>query len=147
MRLQNVAAQHRFQTASPALHRPRAPEISGGGFLPRLARCGIAPVKIARRLLGDDEEIMIKRRRRFKQTTTLADRLAQEAGRLRERAKRLPPGTEQTELWRKVRQTETALRIDAWLSSPQSETPGAIVTLVDKRPRKRSAKSAHNAAP
>jgi len=78
---------------------------------------------------------MIKRRRRFKQTTTLADRLAQEAGRLRERAKKLPPGTEQTELWRKVRQTETALRIDAWLSSPQNEVPVAVMTLTDKRQR------------
>jgi hypothetical protein len=90
---------------------------------------------------------MIKRRRRFKQTTTLADRLAQEAGRLRECANKLPPGTEQTELWRKVRQTETALRIDAWLSSPHSEAPATVVTLVDKRQRKRPAKSAHSAAP
>jgi hypothetical protein len=99
------------------------------------------------RLVGhDDEEIMIKRRRRFKQTTTLADRLAQEAGRLRERARTLPPGTEQTALWRKVRQTETALRIDAWLSSPQSEVPGTVVTLADKRQRKRSAKSPQNDA-
>ena len=94
----------------------------------------------------DDEEIMIKRRRRFKQTTTLADRLAQEAGRLRERAKKLPPGTEQTALWRKLRQTETALHIDAWLSSPQNEAPSAAATLADKRQRRRSAKSVHDAA-
>lgn len=76
---------------------------------------------------------MIKRRRRFKQTTTLADRLEQEAGRLRERAKTLPPGTEQTALWRKVRQAETALRIDAWLSSPQNDAPSAAATSADKR--------------
>ena len=90
---------------------------------------------------------MTKRRRRFKQTTTLADRLAEEAGRLRERAKKLPPGTEQTALWRKVRQTETALRIDAWLSAPQSEAPSGVMTLIDKRQRKRPAKSAQNPAP
>jgi hypothetical protein len=95
----------------------------------------------------DDEEIMIKRRRRFKQTTTLADRLAEEVGRLRERARELPPGTEQTALWRKVRQTETALRIDAWLSSPQSEAPSSVAALIDKRQRKRPAKSAQNPAP
>ena len=69
--------------------------------------------------LLEDEEIMVKRRRRFKQTTTLAQRLEEEARRLRERARQLPPGTEQASLWRKVRQAETALRIDAWLSPPQ----------------------------
>jgi hypothetical protein len=65
----------------------------------------------------------MKRRRRFKQTTTLAHRLTQEVGRLREQAKQLPPGTEQATLWRKVRQAETALRIDEWLSSPDSAAP------------------------
>jgi hypothetical protein len=84
---------------------------------------------------------MIKRRRRFKQTTTLAHRLTEQAGRLRDRAKQLPPGAEQNTLWRKVRQTETALRIDAMLSSRQSVAPGAVLTLADKRERKRSVKS------
>jgi hypothetical protein len=90
---------------------------------------------------------MTKRRRRFKQTTTLAYRLAEQAGRLRDRARKLPPGTEQTTLLRKVRQTETALRIDAWLSSPQSADPSGAVMLMDKRERKRPAKPAHSAAP
>jgi hypothetical protein len=63
------------------------------------------------------EKVMVKKRNRFKQTTSLAERLADQAGRLRERAKNLPPGAEQTTLWRKVRQAETALGIDAWLSS------------------------------
>jgi hypothetical protein len=93
--------------------------------------------------VGDDEETMIKRRRRFKQTTTLAHRLTEQAGRLRDRAKQLPPGVEQSTLWRKVRQTETALRIDAMLSSP---VPGDVMTLADKRQRKRSAKSEHSSA-
>ena len=86
---------------------------------------------------------MIKRRHRFKQTTTLAHRLTEQAGRLRERARQLPPGMEQTALTRKLRQTETALRIDAWLSSPQSMAPSGVVMLTDKRQRRRSAKSAH----
>ena len=88
---------------------------------------------------------MTKRRRRFKQTTTLAHRLIEEAGRLRERARRLPPGTEQMALSRKLRQTETALRIDAWLSSPQSAAPSGVVMATDKRARKRPTKSAHSA--
>jgi hypothetical protein len=85
---------------------------------------------------------MVKRRRRFRQTTTLAHRLTEQAGRLRDRAKQLPPGTEQTTLWRKVRQTETALRIDAWLSSPQTADPSGVTTLMDKGEKEFSAKSA-----
>jgi hypothetical protein len=81
---------------------------------------------------------MVKKRRRFKQTTTLAERLAEEAGRLRERARNLPPGVEQTLLWRKVRQAETALRIEAWLGSPGSPTPSNMITMLSKSPRKRS---------
>jgi hypothetical protein len=88
----------------------------------------------------------MKRRRRFKQTTTLAHRLAEQAGRLRDRARQLPPGTEQTALWRKVRQAETALRIDEWLSSPHTEAPGDAMTLMHKKERKQSAKSAHSSA-
>lgn len=75
---------------------------------------------------------MEKQRRRFKQTTTLAQRLALEANRLRERAQHLSAGPEQTELWRKVRQAETALRIDAWLASPGELSPGDLLTVVDK---------------
>ena len=89
---------------------------------------------------------MVKRRRRFKQTTTLAQRLSEQAGRLRERARQLPPGTEQTTLWRKVRQAETALRIEEWLSSPQSVAPSDAMTLMPKSPRKRPAKSTHSSA-
>jgi hypothetical protein len=107
----------------------------------------MARVTVPSSTLGHDEEIMTKRRRRFKQTTTLAHRLAEQAGRLRDRARTLPPGTEQTSLWRKVRQTETALRIDAWLSAPQSAAPGGVVMSMDKRERKRPAKSAHSPAP
>jgi hypothetical protein len=62
----------------------------------------------------------VKRRRRFNQTTTLAERLTREATRLREWARKLPPGAEQALIWRKIRQTETALRIDAWLASRES---------------------------
>jgi hypothetical protein len=84
---------------------------------------------------------MIKKRRRFKQTTTLAERLTAQAGRLRNQARSLPPGSEQTELWQKVRQAETALRVDQWLAC--TETPPAdVVTLIDKSPKKRVASKA-----
>jgi hypothetical protein len=93
--------------------------------------------------LQDDEEIMVKRRRRFKQTTTLAERLTQEASRLREQARKLPAGTEQTTLWRKVRQAETALRIDAWLASPGNLPPGDMM-LMGKNHKTRPSKPSHN---
>ena len=77
-------------------------------------------------------DTMVKRRRRFKQTTTLAHRLTQQAGHLRERARKLPSGAEQTMLWRKVSQAEAALRIDAWLSSPTTSTARDTITAIDK---------------
>src|SRR5690348_8435361 len=80
---------------------------------------------------------MVKRRRRFKQTTTLAERLTQEASRLRERARSLSPGPEQASLWRKVRQAETALRIDAWLTLPQNPPPGEVMPFMDGNHRRR----------
>jgi len=79
----------------------------------------------------------MKRRRRFKQTTTLAERLTREAGRLRERAKSLSAGPEQTQVWRKVSQAETALRIDAWLATPGAPPPDNVTTLVGQNQRKR----------
>lgn len=85
---------------------------------------------------------MVNKRRRFKQTTTLAERLAAQAGRLRDRAKTLPPGAEQTQLWRKVRQAETALRIDQWLSGVEARAD--VVTPLGKGPKRHySSKSPH----
>jgi hypothetical protein len=47
-------------------------------------------------------------RRRFKQVTSLQDRLTQEAEKLRRQAQDMPPGVRRDELLRKARQTETA---------------------------------------
>ena len=62
-------------------------------------------------------------RRRFKQTVTLEERLAQEAQRLREEAKRLPHGLEREILLRKARQAETGSHISDWLRSPGLRPP------------------------
>lgn len=120
-------------------------ERSYSRLSPRLAPDGARGVKIPRSTVGDDEVIMTKRRR-FKQTTTLAYRLTEQAGRLRERARQLPPGTEQNSLWHKIHQTETALRIDALLSSSQGGASNGIGSLTGKSQRKRSARSVHGAA-
>ncbi|MGY3444779.1 MULTISPECIES: hypothetical protein [unclassified Bradyrhizobium] len=81
--------------------------------------------------------MMVKRRRRFKQPTSLAHRLAQEMGRLRELARGLPPGTEQSMLLRKAHQAETALRIDTWLASPGTSHPVGKMSLMGRTQPKR----------
>ena len=88
---------------------------------------------------------MVKKRRRFRQTTTLAERLTDEANRLRECARALPPGPEQTLLWRKLRQTEAALRFDAWLTSSESRPPQTLIGWIGKGRKKRAA--AENESP
>ncbi|MBR0973228.1 MULTISPECIES: hypothetical protein [Bradyrhizobium] len=62
-------------------------------------------------------------RRRFKQTRTLNERLADEAARLRAEARALAPGRRREMLLRKARQDETAIHIDAWLQSPGLRAP------------------------
>ena len=62
-------------------------------------------------------------RRRFQQTETLEARLAQEAIRLREEAKSLPPGTARENLLRKARQAETGSHMSGWLRSPELKPP------------------------
>ena len=57
-------------------------------------------------------------RRRFSQTQSLEARLAEEAKRLREAAKLLPPGPEHDEMIRKARRAETGLHMSEWLRSP-----------------------------
>lgn len=60
----------------------------------------------------------MQHRRRFKQTQSLEERLAQEAERLREQAERLPPGSEREALLLKARQAETGSHMSEWLRSP-----------------------------
>lgn len=60
---------------------------------------------------------------RFKQMGPLEERLAEEAARLREKAKSLPPGIAREETLRKARQVETGSRISQWLSSPGLAPP------------------------
>ncbi|WP_249137319.1 hypothetical protein [Bradyrhizobium canariense] len=62
-------------------------------------------------------------RRRFKQTTSLEERLAEQAQRLHQEAKSLPPGIEQERAVRKARQAETGAHISEWLNSPGLQPP------------------------
>ncbi|MDI3562488.1 hypothetical protein OWC48_18985 [Bradyrhizobium sp. Arg816] len=65
----------------------------------------------------------MQKRRRFKQTQTLEERLSAAAQSLRQRAKELAPGKEREHLLRQARQTETASHIEEWLRSPGLRPP------------------------
>ena len=68
---------------------------------------------------------VVVQRRRFKQTVSLEERLAQEAKRLRDEARLLPPGAEREALLRRARQAETGSHMSEWLSSPGLQPPTA----------------------
>ena len=60
------------------------------------------------------------RRRRFKQSTSLEDRLVMDAKKKKERARLLPPGKERDALLEKVRQDEV---VAGWFTSSGLQTP------------------------
>ena len=57
-------------------------------------------------------------RRRIKQTTSLEQRLAEQARRFRDQAKKLRPCGKRDDLIRRARQAEMAAHMNEWLSSP-----------------------------
>ena len=62
-------------------------------------------------------------RLRFKQTTSLEERLDEEAKRLREEAKSLPAGLARENVIRKARQAEVGAHMSEWLRSPGLQPP------------------------
>jgi hypothetical protein len=63
-------------------------------------------------------------RRRINQSTTLEERLALEAIRIREMVKIMPAGTEREALIRKARELEVGAHMEQWLNSPGLQPPG-----------------------
>jgi hypothetical protein len=57
---------------------------------------------------------MTKKRRRFKQTTSLQERLSSFAQDAREQAAILPAGPERDDLLKRANRAETAAQIDEW---------------------------------
>ena len=62
-------------------------------------------------------------RRRFKQTTSLKERLTSEAKLCREEAELLAPGPRRDELLRRARQADAATHLEEWLRSPGLQPP------------------------
>ena len=65
----------------------------------------------------------MQKRRRFKQTKSLKDRLLEKAQNLREQAKLLPYGSVRDATLKKARQAEAAAHMDEWLNSPGLQPP------------------------
>jgi len=60
-----------------------------------------------------------QRRRRFKQQTSLQDRIAEWAVGVREQTDTMDPGPERDGLLKKLRQAETAMHLEDWAKSPR----------------------------
>jgi hypothetical protein len=61
---------------------------------------------------------MVIKRRRFKQTHSLEERLAQDTAELLEQAKVLPPGAEREHIMHRIKQNEAASHVCELLRSP-----------------------------
>lgn len=62
-------------------------------------------------------------RRRFKQTTSLKDRLATFAEQLKAEARKLRPGPQQDALLKRARLADTTSHLDDWANSPGLQPP------------------------
>ena len=80
-----------------------------------IARCAPAP--------SNGMEQRMQKRRRFKQTQSLEERLAVVAKMLRRKAAMLPQGRLRDVAERKARQVDTASHLSQWLRSPGLRTP------------------------
>lgn len=64
-----------------------------------------------------------KRRRRFKQTLSLGERLLQSARDARDAAKQMPPGLDQARMLRRAREAEAIAQLDEFLRGPTRYPP------------------------
>ena len=62
-------------------------------------------------------------RRRFRHTTTLGERLAEDTERLRQQAKAMKSGVARDHVLQRIRQNETASHMSEWLVSPILKAP------------------------
>ena len=65
----------------------------------------------------------MQRRRRIKNTVSLEECLAEEAKRLREKAKKLPHGPTRDGLLRKAGEDERVAQMTEWITSPGLQPP------------------------
>ena len=66
---------------------------------------------------------MILKRRRFKQESSLQDRIVEWAIAVREQAAAMRPGPDRDKLLKKLRQAEAAMCMEKWANSPGLQPP------------------------
>ena len=69
------------------------------------------------------------KRRRFRQTQSLLERLVQDVEHLKTQLAMLPPGPERDHIAKRIRQNETAANNDQWLKSPGLQPPQEVGNL------------------
>lgn len=62
-------------------------------------------------------------RRRFKQTRSLEERMAEQAAKLKAEAEQLPAGAEREGLLKRARIAETGAHLSNWITSPGLQPP------------------------
>jgi hypothetical protein len=65
----------------------------------------------------------MQKRRRFKQSSSLKERLFSFAKEMREKASRLPAGREKDDVLKRARRAETASHLDDWVHSSGLQPP------------------------
>jgi hypothetical protein len=65
----------------------------------------------------------MQKRRRFKHTTSLQDRIAEWAASIRKEAASMPPGPDRDALIKKLQQAERAMHLEAWANSSGLRPP------------------------
>src|SRR5689334_20392047 len=65
-------------------------------------------------------------KRPARQTTTLSERLLENVARLRQQLVGLPPGPKRDRIEEAIRQSNTAVQLDGWLSSPELQPPTGL---------------------
>ena len=103
-------AQHILKQAADGVRDPvrlRASALAGAAVEPA----------------ASDVKTRLKRRPRTVHAATFDERMASEAQRLEETAKKMAPGNDREMLLRKARQTRAAAHINTWLSSPGLISP------------------------
>jgi hypothetical protein len=65
----------------------------------------------------------MQKRRRFQKSKSLEERLADEARKLRDEARLLPPGEQREGLLQQAREDEWTSRLTGWLNSPGLQPP------------------------
>jgi len=79
------------------------------------------------------------KRRRFRQSTSLKERLESFAQDMRKKASVMPPGPKREALIKRADQAGLAIELENWVNSPELQPPRSVARLARENPAKASA--------